>query len=107
MTSIALGAVGLVFAVSTWVTWAIVRPSATGVLPQSFAIIVMLVLSALWVVVLGMAVLAMVFGIVARNVGRLAHLGIGLGVLDTLLAAGGVLVFVLTASDWLPGGHTR
>ena len=30
--SIALGAVGLVFAVSTWITWAFVRPPAAGAL---------------------------------------------------------------------------
>ena len=100
LTSVALGAVGLVFSVSTWITWAIVRPHATGALPQSFAIVVTLVLGALWVVVLAAAVLAIVFGIVARAVGGLAYLGVGLGVLDAVLALAGALVFVTIAGDW-------
>jgi hypothetical protein len=98
LASVALGAVGVVFAVSTWVTWLIVHPGE----PTPLSIVIALVLGALWVVVLGAAVLAIIFGLVARAAGRLAWIGAGLGSLATLLALGGAIAFVGAAADWSP-----
>lgn len=90
LAGIASGAIGLVFAVSTWVSWAILSPPDTATLPRSVAAVAAVLLAALGVVVLLAAVLAVVFGVLARKTGGLAPLGIGLGALDVLLA----LVFV-------------
>ncbi|GAB2987114.1 hypothetical protein LWP59_09575 [Amycolatopsis acidiphila] len=98
LASVALGAVGVVFAVSTWVTWLIIQPGD----PTPLTIVVALVLGALWVVVLGAAVLALIFGFVGRAAGGLAKAGIGLGVVAMLLALGGAVAFVAAAADWTP-----
>ncbi|GAA4662813.1 MULTISPECIES: hypothetical protein [Amycolatopsis] len=98
LASVALGAVGVVFAGSTWITWFIVQPG--GALPTPLSMVVGLVLGALWVLVLGAAVLSVLFGVLARTTGRLALTGIALGVVAGLLALGGALAFVVAAMDW-------
>lgn len=100
LASVALGAVGLVFAFATWVTWLVVHP--WGVLTSALTVIFALVLGALWVLVLGSAVLGVIFGLVVGETGRLARIGIGLCSLAALLALAGAVAFVLAALHWTP-----
>ncbi|NIH84617.1 hypothetical protein [Amycolatopsis granulosa] len=102
VASAALGAVAVVMAVSTWVTWAFVHPRAGDALPSPAAVVLMLVLGALWVLILVMAVLAVLFGVLGRRaaVGP-ARAGAAFGAVAALLALAGAVAFLVTATDWL------
>ncbi|TWE27895.1 hypothetical protein [Prauserella muralis] len=101
--SVAIAAVGLVLAVSTWVAWLLVLPGFRDAQPYGWITVVFaLVLGALWFAVLPVGVLAIVFGALALRRGPLtglARLGIGVGALALLVALGGVAAFVLDATD--------
>lgn len=98
LASVALGAVGVVFAASTWATWLIVQPTNAAPL----TIVVALVLGALWVLVLGVSILALIFGFVGRGAGGPAKAGIALSIVAMLLALGGVVAFIAAAANWTP-----
>ncbi|MEU0470096.1 hypothetical protein ABZ215_39380 [Amycolatopsis sp. NPDC006131] len=108
VASAALGAVGIVMAMSVWVTWAFVRPRAGDALPSPLAVVLTLVLGALWVLILVLAVLAVLFGVLSRDAaGGLARAGIVFGSLAALLALAGAVAFVVSAADWLTVVPTR
>ncbi|HVV09392.1 hypothetical protein [Amycolatopsis sp.] len=100
LASLALGLVGVVFSVSTWVAWAIVQPGSAGTLPQSGTVIIAVLLGALWVLVMAAAGLAIVFGAFAWRAGPAALWGVGLGVLSGVLSLAGAIVFAVTVVNW-------
>jgi len=102
VASAALGAVGLVMAVSIWVTWLFIRPDGGAAVPTPMSVVLSLVLGALWIVVLCTAALAILFGLLGRTApGGLARAGMVFGALGLLLAFGGAIAFVVAAADWL------
>ncbi|KAA9159824.1 hypothetical protein FPZ12_019565 [Amycolatopsis acidicola] len=99
-TAVVLGMAGVVFSVSAWVLWALIRPGSAGAQPNSLTVILALLLGAVWLLVVMVAGLAVVFGGLAWRSGPPALWGLGLGVLSGLLSLGGAIVFAVTVANW-------
>jgi hypothetical protein len=97
MAALATGSVGVLVAVSAWVFWLAVVPQERGSLDPELVDLIRLALGAVWFAVLPAGVLAMMFGIVARDHperGLIARAGAYLGLLAVVVALSGAVLFL-------------